>query len=456
MKTLGIVAEYNPFHNGHLYHLEQVKLASGADQAVCVMSGNFVQRGEPAIVNKWARAKMALLCGADLVVELPVPYAMATAEFFASGAVRILGSLGIVDVLGFGSESGNVEILDAIADVLVEEPAGYSEPLRGALSRGESFPSARQEALEAYFKESPSPMAGFSASDIAAMLNQSNNILGIEYLKALKKQKSSIVPLTIPRVGNTYNSKELTGAISSATAIRENILGKKASPSADVQAPPGSDMQVSQETDIQAFSGSADPGFLIPDDVLPLQSRNILREEFALGRGPVSPAHFENIILSILRKMKTGEIAALPYVSEGLENRIKEAAATSGTLEEMTDRICTRRYPRTRVRRILFSALIGLTAQTLELFNVNGGPQYIRVLGFNEKGKAMLAKANKTASLPIIVKAANFRNDPNPLVSKMLDLEASATDMYVLAYANPAFRTGGQEYTCNVARVDLL
>jgi cytidyltransferase-like protein len=181
LKVAGIVAEYNPFHNGHLYQLEQTKALCSADYVVCVMSGNFIQRGEPAIVDKWARAEMALLCGADLVVEIPVAYAMSSAEYFAQGAVKILDSMNIIDFLCFGSESGSIDLLDLIADILHTEPEEYKTNLKEALSRGLSFPAAREAGLRRYMNGKPG-----STYNIDNIMNNSNNILGIEYLKALK------------------------------------------------------------------------------------------------------------------------------------------------------------------------------------------------------------------------------------------------------------------------------
>lgn len=427
MRTVGIIAEYNPFHNGHLYHLEQAKRLSAADCAVCVMSGNFIQRGEPALVNKWARAKMALLAGVDLVLELPVVYAMSSAEFFAFAGVKILDSLATVDYLCFGSESGSIDELDAIADVLVREPDAYKASLKKALDTGLSYPSARQQALTGFLDSNRA-----DSSRIRDILTQSNNILGIEYLKALKRLGSRITPITIQRIANSYRSEEVTGQISSATSIRKYILGASGK---------GPDV-----------TGQGSSGY-IPGETLPASSAAILEEEFCEGRGPVFPGSFEKTLIAIIRSMTIEEIASLPYVSEGLENRIQEAAFTSGTLEEMTDKICTRRYPRTRIQRILFSILAGFSAQDLDLFNKNGGPQYIRVLGFNDKGRRLLSAIRKKATLPVIIKAANFKKSENPLVSRMIEIEARSTDMYVLGYANPLFRKSGQEFTSNVIRM---
>jgi len=434
MKVLGIITEYNPFHNGHMYHLQQSKELCSADYTVCVMSGNFIQRGEPALVNKHARAEMALLSGVDLVIELPVVYAMSTAEFFASASVKILDSLGIVDYLCFGSESGNIEELDYVASILCHEPLSYKVSLKKYLDEGYSFPSAREKALTENLKKS---------SIDCNILSSSNNILGIEYLKAMKRLNSRIPPLTIGRIANSYNSEEITGSISSATSIRKLISKSNFYKSGNSGEKKGTDINDSIYRNEDVLR-----------NLVPEASARILLREFENGRGPVFPSHFEGILLAALRKMETEEISSLPYVIEGLENRIKTASEQAGTLDELIAGISTKRYPRTRIQRILFSVITGLTAKDLEDFNRNGGPQYIRVLGFNRKGRELLSLIKKSASLPIIVKTADWKNSENALLRRMLKIESTATDIYVLGYSNPEFRKAGQEFTQNIVRTD--
>ncbi|OPX42630.1 hypothetical protein CLHUN_34510 [Ruminiclostridium hungatei] len=414
MKVLGIVVEYNPFHNGHIYHMEKSREITGCDAVVCVMSGNFIQRGEPAFLNKTARAEIALNCGADLVLELPHPYAMASAESFAFGAVKLLEATGITDSLCFGSEHGDISALQYIAGILAEEPEEYKKELKKQLSLGLAYPVCRQKALY-NFLETENKKDNMSA--LSQLLETSNNILGIEYLKALKRLDSSIRPYTIARVSNSYNSSELTGPVSSATAIR-NSIQSGLSEEAAVTVPP--------------------------------YSRAVIEREFAAGRGPNGLKQFENIILSLLRWMKPAQLRELPDVSEGLEYRLKNAGELSGTIEELIKNICTRRYAQTRIQRILFSMLTGLTRRDTELFMEYGGPQYARILGFNHTGRTLLSKMKKNSSLPIITKTADFKTSCNSLLVRMLELEAQATDMYVLGYKNPAFRKAGQEFTQNV------
>ncbi len=418
MKVLGIVAEYNPFHNGHKYHLEKCRSISGADCIVAVMSGNFTQRGEPAIVDKWARCEMALLNGVDLVIELPCIYAMSSAEYFAYGALKLLDSMGHVDMLCFGSECGSIDKLDTIADILCNEPDEYKVLLKKALSEGRSFPSARHDAMKCYLK-----MKSYNAA-FSDVLKTPNNILGIEYLKALKRLGSSIQPLTFGRIGNDYNSTEMTGDISSATAIRRLI------------ATNGQHAAIAQLK-----------------SALPDASLEILEREFELGKGPVFPSDYSILLLSMLRKMTAEKIAELPYMEKGLENRIKLAADTSGTYEELLEKIGTKRYAATRIQRCMLSLLTGLTNDVFKNFNDNFGPSYIRILGFNDIGRQLLSLIKKTALLPIVTKTADFKNSNIPEVASMLSIEASSTDQYVLAFKNPSLRKSGAEYTHGIVRI---
>ncbi len=420
MKVLGIIAEYNPFHNGHKYHLQTSKELTGCDMVIVVMSGNFTQRGEPAIADKWARAEMALYCGADLVIELPLAYAMGSAEYFAFGAVKLLESLGIVDTLSFGSETGNLEHLSEIAAILTSEPIEYKNALKENLSSGKSYPSARQKALSSYLKMK------FGKDDLSNLLRSPNNILGVEYLKALYRLNSSITPFTIGRVGNDHNYTELTGEISSATSIRK-LLSE-------------SSWQSAKE--------------LLQSSV-PNSSLSILEREVELGRSLVLPSEFSSSILSLLRKMSVEQICALPYMENGLENRISYAAGKAGSYNELLELICTRRYTNTRIQRILFSALAGLTNNVFEAFNSAGGPAYIRILSFNNAGRRFLSSIRGKTSLPVITKTADFKTSSLPYVSDMIQLEAAASDQYVLGYPNPLMRGSGSEFARNVIYHDI-
>jgi len=421
MKVLGIVVEYNPFHNGHIYHIEQSKAVTGCDAVVCVMSGNFIQRGEPALINKFARAEMALQNGVDLVIELPLPYAMSSAESFGFGAVKLLDSIGIVDCISFGSEQGDITSLQYISEILANEPQEYKDELKKQLSLGLSFPICRQLAMQKYLDRHTS---GFNTVDVKTILETPNNILGIEYLKAVSRLKSSIKPYTINRIANNYNSSDLTGVISSATAIRNSIYRMK-----------------NQEQSPLSFDTV---------QALPQDSKIIIERELSKGRGPNGINKFEDILLGFLRQTSVEKLREVPGISEGLEYRIKKAGEISGNLEELLSNICTKRYTQTRIQRILLSLLAGFTKYDMDLFNQYGGPQYSRILGFNSVGRELLTKMKKSSSLPIITKPSDYKNSCNKLLTRMLEIEALSTDMYVLGYKNPTFRKAGQEFTHSI------
>lgn len=455
MKVLGIVVEYNPFHNGHIYHIEQSKALTGSDAVVCVMSGNFIQRGEPALINKFARAEIALNNGVDLVLELPHPYAMSGAEAFAFGAVKILSDIGIVDCISFGSEHGNIAGLNLIAEILVNEPEEYRNELKKQLGKGLAFPVCRQNALKKYLKahlafadlslrvKSAKEVNSIGAelanpSDLADLLETSNNILGIEYLKALKRLDSTVKPYTISRVSNSYNTSELTGSISSATAIRKSIFNNQNNERLNTE---NNSIYISKHAEYELSRDTF--------QALPQTSKSILEREFSHGKGPNSIKSYENIILALLRQTRIEQLRELPDISEGLEYRIKSAGENSGTIEELIENISTKRYAQTRIQRILFSLLTGISKADLDRFMEYGGPQYARILGFNQTGRQLLSKMKKSSALPVITKAADFKTSSNKLLTRMLEIEALSTDMYVLGYKNPAFRKAGQDFTLN-------
>ena len=461
MKVLGIVAEYNPFHNGHMYHIEQSKKLTGCDYVVCVMSGNFIQRGEPAIINKFARAEIALNSGVDLVIELPVPFSMSSAEYFAFGAVKLLDKLGIVDCISFGSEHGEINELLSIAKLLCEEPEEFKQYLAAELKSGLSFPAARQNAIEQYFSDKLDNPHNALNSNIHELLSSSNNILGVEYLKALIRLNSTIKPYTLKRVSNTYNEQHLTGAISSATAIRRSIMNCDCSIKSIKWGKPN----VSEVMEACSQYASAVPEactqYADKDhgacskyaSAVPEVAYQILEREFAAGRGPVSKEDFELIILSMLRSMNTQLIAKLPGISEGLEYRLKSAALEAGSINELLDLASTKRYTRTRLQRTIMSLLTGLSQQDLQEFMTYGGPQYARILGFNNNGKELLSRAKRSSCIPIITKTKDALRTCNPLLKKMLEIENVATNNYVLAYKDSALRISGQEYTSKLVIV---
>ena len=345
-------------------------------------------------------------------------YALSSAEYFAYGAVKILNDIGIVDYLCFGSEIGKIKPLDDIANILCDEPLLYKSLLKNELKKGLSYPVARNQALIGYFHAKKD-----FYKDRDDLLNKSNNILGIEYLKALKRLNSSIVPVTIKRINNNYNTEEITGNISSATAIRKHLL--------------------KSHNSLQN----------VLDTTLPEPCYNILNKEFSSGRGPVFASDFYPIISALIRKFPGCHIKEIAYVAEGLENRIKKAADSSGTYDELINKICTKRYTTTRIQRILMNIMIGITSRDIKNF-IHFGPQYAKVLGFNESGKFLMSLIKKNSIIPLILKTANFTGSCNPLLKKMLELECISTDLYVLGYKNPEYKKAGQEFTQNIIKVE--
>ena len=334
---LGIVSEYNPFHNGHLMHLQKSKELTHTDFTIAVMSGNFVQRGDTSIVDKWTKAEMALKSGVDLVIELPTLYAISSAENFADGAIKILNSLGIVDYVSFGSEIGEITPLDDVASVLYKEPKEFSSLITRQLRSGLSYPKARELAIQMYFG---------SSQKYTDVLENPNNILGIEYLKSLKRLKSPITPITLKRKYSDYNSNDIKSGIASATAIRTMLQ---------------------KEKNIHY--------------VVPYETYELLEEKKKYGQIIPSLSIFSKEIIYTLRKMTLSEIAALPDVSEGLENKIKAAANTSNNLEELILKIKSKRYTQSRIQRILLYALLNISEKDIAMSKKQ--MPYIRVLGFN-------------------------------------------------------------------------
>ena len=389
-KVLGIVAEYNPFHNGHKYHLEQSKKISGCDYTIAVIGGNFTQRGDVSLVDKWKKAEMALLSGIDLVLELPVVYTTSSAENFADGAVKLLDSLKIVDTMSFGAETDDLDLLDTIADVLAKEPKEFVSLLQKELKNGESFPKARENALLQYLKGS---------SQYSSILKTPNNILAIEYLKALKKRKSHIEPMIIKREKTYEDAIKIKKGYASSSEIRELI---------------------SEKGNVRN---------LIPKTTFDLLKGTIRDGELVLGLDT-----YEQEILYNLRKMSLEEIAALPDVSEGLENKIKKSANEYSSLEAVIEDVKTKRYTETRIKRILLHSLLDITQKDIDLSKKT--LPYARVLAFNAQGKKMISAISKQNSkLNIIISVKNFVDkSSNKNLLNMLTKDVFATNVYTLGY----------------------
>ena len=407
-KVVGIIAEYNPFHNGHSYHIQNTKAQTGADFVVAVMTGNFTQRGNTSVINKWEKTKMALNGNADLVVELPTIYSVSSAENFANGAVKILNELGIVDTISFGMEADDISTLNNIANVLVNEPPEYKTILEHELGKGNSFPKARENALMMYLND---------IKRYANVVKGSNNILAIEYLKALKKQKSSIVPFGIKREKVYYNSTKIIDEYASATGIRNLLLHN-------------------QLEEVRK--------------VVPAKSYSILLNNLRQGTYVLDIIAYNDEIIYKLRSMTVKQIANLPDVSEGLEYLIKEVSNKTNNLIELINGIKSKRYTQTRIQRILLYALLGITKKDMEMSKKI--TPYIRVLGCSEKGKMLLSQINSKAKVITSLKKYEVSNKnkrfcigKQKALNRMLEIDKMATDIYTIGYKKDS--KAGLDYT---------
>ena len=407
-KVVGIIAEYNPFHNGHSYHIQNTKAQTGADFVVAVMTGNFTQRGNTSVINKWEKTKMALNGDADLVIELPTIYSVSSAENFANGAVKILNELGIVDTISFGMEADDISTLNNIANVLVNEPPEYKAILEHELSKGNSFPKARENALMMYLND---------IKRYANVVKGSNNILAIEYLKALKKQKSSIVPFGVKREKVYYNSTKIIDEYASATGIRNLLLHN-------------------QLEEVRK--------------VMPSKSYSILLNNLRQGTYVLDIIAYNDEIIYKLRSMTVKQIANLPDVSEGLEYLIKEVSNKTNNLIELINGIKSKRYTQTRIQRILLYALLGITKKDMEMSKKI--TPYTRVLGCSEKGKILLSQINSKAKVITSLKKYEVSNKDKRFcigkqktLNRMLEIDKMATDIYTIGYKKDS--KAGLDYT---------
>lgn len=381
MKAVGIVAEYNPFHTGHGYQIARTRAQLGEDRpVVAVMSGNWVQQARPAVADKWVRTRLALMGGADLVVELPTVWAAAPAESFAWGAVGILHACGVVDTLCFGSECGRVEELAQVARCLDSEP--YRQALASRLKGPDTFAVCRQRAV--------GELLGRRA---AQSLSGPNNNLGVEYIRALARLGSSMVPMTVQRLGAGHDTLDGEGAEHlSATQIRRALA----------------------RDDWHSVEG-----------YLPADARELLE-----GRMCSGPERVERAVLARLRTMSEADWAKLPEagLGEGLPRRLERAGTSCTDLEDFFARAKTKRYTRARLNRLVLWAYLGLRAE-----DVPDRPAYIRVLGFNERGRGLLREMKKQASLPVLTKPAHARR-LSGAGRALFELEGRCTDLYDLCF----------------------
>lgn len=392
MKIVGFLTEYNPMHRGHERHIELTRRAAGECALVCVMSGNFVQRGDLAIMNKASRAEAAVRSGVDLVLELPTPLALSSAEKFASSAVRLLHDTGAVDCISFGSECGDAKMLSAAADALLDWR--FSEKLKEELAGGISFAAARQAAVRAINK------------DAADVLASPNDILGVEYMKAIKRFAPELEPIVIKREGSEHDGEGL-GELPSASALRNAI-----------------------------FAGNIGGAL----EGMTEASRSVLLREMEAGRAPVRFETCERAAMAKYRLMSKEDWAATEGAGEGLYHRFFRCARAATGIDAMLAGVKSKRYAYTRIRRTALCAYLGIRAE-----DAPERAPYIRPLAFNGTGREILAKMKKNAEIPIITKPADVRKTGGAAL-RMFELEAQCTDLYTLCYPRLCESEGGSEW----------
>lgn len=402
MKIAGIVAEYNPFHNGHAYQIEHTRAEKEGDatHVVAVMSGHFTQRGEPALVDPHIRAEAALKSGVDLIISLPVPWALSSAEGFAHGGVGLLDALNCADMLSFGSECGDIAALKKVR-ALLDDPR-VAQRLRGLLDLGMSYAEAQRRAV-----------AEVGGENRAVLLDSPNNTLAIEYLGALSACGSTMEPFTVKRMGAAHDSFAPIGGMASASFLREAVRAGR--------------------------TNSLAP--FVPHAVC-----NLLIGAMEKGVCPSREELAERAVLAVLRLRTKEQLAALPAVSEGLENRLYNAIAEADSLETLITLAKTKRYARTRLQRLIWCAYLGIGAETAK-----GLPPYIRVLGATEAGLEVLHEAKRRGTkLPIVTRPSQIEL-LDERAKKMFALECRAADLYALALPKPY--PCGSEMTTPMIRV---
>ncbi|MBU9726986.1 nucleotidyltransferase [Diplocloster modestus] len=390
MKTVGIIAEYNPFHNGHLYHLQAAKEKTGADYVVVIMSGNFLQRGVPALIDKYARSRMALLNGADLVIELPVCYAAGSAEYFASGAVALLDKLHVVDYLCFGCETEEDTLLSKAAAILADEPEEISGLIRSALKEGLTYPAARSQALTTCL-DNP---------QLACILDQPNNILALEYRKALYNRKSSITPISVKRICAGYHDRSIDQPVCSATAIRETL-----------------------------HSGGIPEDFRgqVPESVF-----EILGQEYR-STYPIYEDDFSSMLKYKLLLRGQTPISEYQDISGDLSYRIQNELNRYKSFSSFADHIKTRQLTYTRVCRSLLHILLEIRRDDVTEWVQNGYIGYAKVLGLRRSAGELLSAIKEKSEIPMVTKLSGARSQMDENFYRMLEQDIWASDVYYTA-----------------------
>ena len=409
MRVTSIISEYNPFHEGHKYHMENTKKITNSDFTIVVMSGDFTQRGTPAIIDKYARAKQALLNGADLVLELPVTFAASSAEGFSYGAVSILNKLGVVDSLVFGSECGDIDCIKKVADYLTDESPEYRERLQFYLKQGLSFPKARANVLEEFFPELEHDF-----------LSSSNNILGIEYCRALNLFNSSITPMTITRKDNLYNDEELAevGKLSSATAIRKTLLDS---------------FQADYESILFNFNKQTSCDtyklFDIVASYIPKDSLNILKENWGIS-APICSDDLSLLLkYKLLLESRKSLVKYLDITSD-LADRIYNNLNDYKDFDSFCDLLKTKELTYTRIARSLLHIILDIKKSDYDYIKKEGYGQYARVLGFRKDASPLLREIKDNSSIPLISKLSDSVKELDGVALSMLEKDIQAAHIY--------------------------
>ena len=406
MQAVGVIVEYNPFHNGHKWHIDAAKKRSGCPFVIGVMSGNFVQRGEPAMFDKWKRAEMAIRGGVDLIIELPTVFAVRSAQYFAAGGIRLLHSLGIVSHVCFGAEHADLELLNKIATAAND--VNIMNQMHINLQLGNTYASALGQALEKRYN-----IAG-------NIISSSNNILAVEYLRAIKKFSPILQPIAVTRQQSKYNDTTITSSFASATAIRQAIIDH---------------MTITAEIKMS----------------VPGTTSEILYDLLSQKRGPVTLSNFSSIILAQLRITSSKQLEKLPSVSEGLHYKIRDSSLLAANIEHLLALLKSKRYTYTRLQRILIHALLGTTQDQLASFDKEG-PLYARILAFNQNGRLLLKKMNQTNAIPLITKTTHYlstkQRDTDTLtpLQQMLSADTLASDIYSLGIPSSSWNMGAWDF----------
>lgn len=429
MKIVGLITEYNPFHNGHLHHIKEARRVTGADAVIVVMSGDYVQRGVPAIMPKRLRAEMALSCGASAVFELPVCYATGSAEYFALGAVSLLDSLGVVDSICFGSECNDLDALSHVADILSREPEDYRSLLKTKLKKGVSFPSARHDALLEYTR----------VPSYAALLDDPNNILGIEYLKALKHLNSRMTPFTVKRQGSHYHDQSLSSdSFSSASAIRSLL------------AYSGSTLRT--ERSGGTFENTAFSSILGDlEEQVPSCCLELLKDYHRV-QYPVYQNDFSIILKYKLLNKHPASLLRYQDVSEELANRICAQLNNFFNYKQFAELLKTREVTQTRINRALLHIMLGLKKADMTEYMDNGYHFYARLLGYRKDRAKLISLIAKESPLPLLARLSESE-ELSSIGQKMLRNDILASNLY-MSVVTDKFRTAFQnEYKQGILKV---